>query len=163
MGTAFKSFGSDVTILEALPRIVSLADEEVSAELTKAMTRRGFKIHTNVRIGGVDPTNGGIAVMYTDGEGKEQKVEGDKLLLSVGRAPLTENIGLEAAGVDKDERGFVKVNGYLQTSVPNVYAIGDCVPTAALAHVASAEGILAAEHMAGRHVTPINYDKVPSP
>ncbi len=163
MGTAFRSFGSEVTILEALPRIVASADEEISAELTKAMTRRGFKIHTNVKIGGVDPTNGGIAVMYTDSDGKEQKVEGDKLLLSVGRAPLTQGIGLEDVGVEKDERAFIKVNGYMQTSLPNVYAIGDCVPTAALAHVASAEGVLVAEHMAGRHVTPINYDHVPSP
>jgi dihydrolipoamide dehydrogenase len=163
MGTAFRSFGSDVTILEALPRIVATADEEISAELTKAMTRRGFKIQTGVKIGGVDPSNGGIAVMYTDSDGKEQQVEGDKLLLSVGRTPLTQGIGLEDVGVQTDERGWINVNGVMQTNIPSIYAIGDCVPTPALAHVASAEGILAAEHMAGEHVTPINYDKIPSP
>lgn len=163
MGTAFRSFGTEVTILEALPRIVALADEEISAELTRAMTRRGFKINTNVKIGGVDPSNGGISVMYTDADGKEQKAEGDKLLLSVGRAPLTKNIGLEEVGVEVDERGFIKVNGMMQTNVPSVFAIGDCAPTPALAHVASAEGILVAEFLAGHHVKPINYDHVPSP
>jgi dihydrolipoamide dehydrogenase len=163
MGTAFRSFGSEVTILEALPRIVATADEEISAELTKAMTRRGFKIQTGVKIGGVDPSNGGIAVMYTDSDGKEQQVEGDKLLLSVGRTPLTQGIGLEDVGVQTDELGWINVNGVMQTNIPSIYAIGDCVPTPALAHVASAEGILAAEHMAGEHVTPINYDKIPSP
>ena len=81
MGTAFRSFGSEVTILEALPRIVATADEEISAELHKAMTRRGFNIITNARVGGVDPSNGGIMVMYTDADGKEQKVEGDKMML----------------------------------------------------------------------------------
>lgn len=163
MATAYHAFGTEITILEALPRIVSLADEEVSAELTRAFTRKGIKIQTGVKIGGVDPTDGGIAVMYTDADGKEQRVEGDKLLLSVGRAPLTKDIGLEQAGVELDERGFIKVNNMMQTNVPSIFAIGDCVPTPALAHVASAEGILAVEFMAGEHVTPINYDHVPSP
>ncbi|HEY0604302.1 MAG TPA: dihydrolipoyl dehydrogenase, partial [Herpetosiphonaceae bacterium] len=163
MATAYHAFGTEITILEALPRIVSLADEEVSAELTRAFTRKGIKIQTDVKIGGVDPTDGGIAVMYTDADGKEQRVDGDKLLLSVGRAPLTKDIGLEQAGVELDERGFIKVNNMMQTNVPSIFAIGDCVPTPALAHVASAEGILAVEFMAGEHVTPINYDHVPSP
>ncbi|HEY0736861.1 MAG TPA: dihydrolipoyl dehydrogenase [Herpetosiphonaceae bacterium] len=163
MATAYHAFGTEITILEALPRIVSLADEEVSAELTRAFTRKGIKIQTGVKIGGVDPTDGGIAVMYTDADGKEQRVDGDKLLLSVGRAPLTKDIGLEQAGVELDERGFIKVNNMMQTNVPSIFAIGDCVPTPALAHVASAEGILAVEFMAGEHVTPINYDHVPSP
>jgi dihydrolipoamide dehydrogenase len=163
MATAYHAFGSDVTILEALPRIVSLADEEISDELTRVFNRKGIKIQTGVKIGGVDPTDGGIAVMYTDAQGKEQRIEGDKLLLSVGRAPLTKGIGLEEAGVELDERGFIKVNNMMQTNVPSIFAIGDCVPTPALAHVASAEGILAAEFIAGEHVTPINYDHVPSP
>jgi len=163
MSTAYRAFGSEVTILEGLPRIVSLADEEVSAELTRAFNRRGIKVQTSVKIGGVDPTDGGVSVMYTDADGKEQKVEADKLLLSVGRAPLTKDIGLEQVGVQADERGYIKVNDMMQTNVPSIYAIGDCVPTPALAHVASAEGILVAEYIAGHHVTPINYDKVPSP
>jgi dihydrolipoamide dehydrogenase len=163
MGTAFRSFGSEVTILEALPRLVRTADEEISAELQRAMTRRGFKIQTGIKIGGVDPTDGGIAVMYTDADGKEQKAEGDKLLLSVGRAPLTKNIGLEEVGVEINEQGFVKVNEMMQTNIPSVFSIGDCVGRTGLAHVASAEGILAVEFLAGHHVTPIDYDKVPAP
>jgi dihydrolipoamide dehydrogenase len=163
MATAFHSFGSEVTILEALPRIISVADEDVSDELQKAMTRKGVKITTNAKVGGVDPTDGGVNVMYTDADGKEQKVEADKLLVAVARAPLTQNIGLEEVGVEINERGFVNVNGMMQTKVPSIYAIGDCVGKTGLAHVASSEGVLAAEHMAGHHVTPINYDKVPSP
>jgi dihydrolipoamide dehydrogenase len=164
MASAFHSFGSEVTILEALPRIVSTADEDVSAELTRAFTRRGInKIYTDAKVGGVDPTDGGLAVMFTDADGNEQRTECDKLLLSVGRAPLTKDIGLEEVGVETDERGFVQVNGMMQTSVPSIYSIGDCVGRTGLAHAASAEGILAVEHMAGHHVTPINYDKVPAP
>jgi len=163
MGTPFRSFGSEVTLLEGLPRIVNLADEEVSDELTRALTRKGFNIKTGVKISGVESSDGGISVIYTDDAGKEQRSEADKLLLSVGRSPLTKDIGMEAHGIALDERGYINVNGTMQTSVPSVYAIGDCVPTPALAHVASAEGILAVEHMAGQHVTPINYDHVPSP
>lgn len=163
MATAFHGFGSEVTILEALPRIIRLADEEISAELTRAFQRKGIKVLTNVKVGSVDASSGGVKVMYTDAEGKEQQAEGDKLLVAVARAPLTKNIGLEEVGVAVDERGYVQVNELMQTNVPSIYSIGDCVGKTGLAHVASAEGILAAEHMAGHHVTPINYDKVPSP
>lgn len=163
MATAFHAFGAEVTILEALPRIISIADEEVSDELRRAMTRRGITIHTDVKVGGVDPTDGGISVMYTDADGKEQKVEGDKLLLAVSRAPLTRDIGLEEVGVELNERGYVVTNEYMQTRVPSIYAIGDCVGRTGLAHVASAEGILAVEHIAGHEAHPINYEKVPSP
>lgn len=163
MATAFHGFGTEVTILEALPRLVNLADEEISAELQRAMSRKGIKINLNVKVGGVDPTDGGIAVMYTDSDGKEQRVEADKLLLAAGRAPQTKNMGFDAAGVEMDERGFVKANGFMQTNIPSIYAIGDCVGKTGLAHVASAEGIVAAEHMAGEHVQPIDYVKVPAP
>ncbi len=163
MATAFHGFGAEVTILEALPRIISIADEEVSAELQRAMTRRGIKIHTNVKVGGVDPTDGGISVMYTDAEGKEQQLDADKLLVAVSRAPLTRDIGLEEAGVELNERGYVVVNEFMQTKVPSIYSIGDCVGRTGLAHVASAEGILAVEHIAGHEVHPIDYEKIPSP
>lgn len=163
MTTAFSSFGTEITVLEALPRILALADEEVSAELARAITRRGVKIMTNVRISNVEQTESGIKVLYTDSEGKDQQAEGDKLMLSVGRAPLTKDIGLDTVGVQLDERGYVKVNETMQTNVPSIYSVGDCVGRTGLAHTASAEGILAVEHMAGHHVVPINYDKIPSP
>jgi dihydrolipoamide dehydrogenase len=160
-GSCFRSFGSEVTIVEALPRLVTAEDEEISAELEKAFNRRGIKTHLGAKVAGCDRTADGIVISFTDKNGKEQKVTGDKLLMAVGRGPLTKNIGLEELGVQTDQRGYILVNGVMQTNVPSVYSIGDCVPTPWLAHVASAEGILAVEHMAGRHVEPINYDKIP--
>ncbi len=163
MATAFHGFGAEVTILEALPRIVALADEEVSAELLKAMTRKGVKIMTNVRVGGVERTDSGVRVTYTDADGKQQTLEADKTLVAVARAPLTKDVGLVETGIALNERGYVNTNGFMQTNVANIYAIGDCAGRTGLAHVASAEGILAVEHIAGQHVEPINYDRIPSP
>jgi dihydrolipoamide dehydrogenase len=160
--SAFRAFGSEVTILEALPRLLNLEDEEISAELQKAFNRRGIKMQLSAKVAGVDRSESGVVVSFTDKEGKEQQVAGDKLLMAVSRGPLTREIGLEEAGIQTDQRGYIQVNGMMQTNIPNVYSIGDCVPTPWLAHVASAEGILAVEHMAGRHVEPINYDKVPA-
>ena len=163
MGTAFHGFGSEVTILEALPRIIGIADEEISAELFKAMTRKGIKIMTNAKVSAVAAHDAGIDVTYADASGAAQTVTGDKVLVAVARGPLTKQIGLETVGVATNERGYVTVNEFLQTNVANVYAIGDCVPSGGLAHTASAQGILAVEHMAGQHVVPINYEHVPSP
>ncbi|MBA3946911.1 MAG: dihydrolipoyl dehydrogenase [Herpetosiphonaceae bacterium] len=162
MASAYRSFGSEVTVLDALPRIVSLEDEEISAELEKALARRGMKIMTSVRISAVEAGSDGTTVHLTDKDGKEHKLVGDRVLMAVGRGPNTKNIGLETLAIPTDERGYILVNGMLQTNIPNVYAIGDCIPTPWLAHVASAEGILAVEHMAGQHVEPINYDKIPA-
>ena len=159
--SAYRSFGSEVTIIEALPRLLTAEEEEISAELEKAFSRRGIKTYTGAKVAGVDRSESGVVVTFTDKTGKEQQLPGDKLLMAVGRGPLTQGIGLEETGVKTDERGYILVNGMMQTSVPSVYSIGDCIPTPWLAHVASAEGILAVEHMAGRHVEPINYDKVP--
>lgn len=160
--SAYRSFGAEVTILEALPRLIAVGDEEISAELQKSFSKRGIKLNLSVKVAGVEKTANGVTVSYTTEDGKEQKIEADKLLMAVSRAPLTKNIGLETVGVETDERGYIKVNPTMQSSVPNIYSIGDCVPTPWLAHVASAEGILAVEHMAGRHVEPINYEKVPA-
>ena len=160
--SAYRSFGSEVTILEAFPRLVTTEDEEISAELEKAFNRRGIKLQLSAKVAGVERTENGVVVSYTDKSGKDQQVTGDKLLLAVGRAPLTKGIGLEEAGIQIDQRGYIQVNGMMQTNVPTIYSIGDCIPTPWLAHVASHEGILAVEHIAGRHVEPINYDKVPA-
>jgi dihydrolipoamide dehydrogenase len=160
--SAYRSFGSEVTIVEALPRLLTTEEEEVSAELQKAFGRRGIKLSLGAKVAGVERKDSGVVVSFTDSEGKEQHLESDKLLMAVGRGPLTKNIGLEAVGVETDQRGYITINGMMQTNVPTIYAIGDCVPTPWLAHVASAEGILAVEHMAGRHVEPINYDKIPA-
>lgn len=160
--SAYRSFGSEVTIIEALPRLLTEADEEISAELEKAFNRRGIKTQVGSKVAGVDRSADGVVVNYTNKSGKEQQLAGDKLLVAVGRGPLTKGIGLEELGIKVDQRGYIEVNGMMQTNVPSVFSIGDCVPTPWLAHVASAEGILVVEFIAGHHVEPINYDKVPA-
>jgi dihydrolipoamide dehydrogenase len=154
----YTSFGSKVTLIEMLPRILPIEDEEVSAELQKALRKRGIEVMTGTKLNSIERTEGGVKLNL---EGGKNEIEAEMLLVAIGRRPVTDNIGLEELGVEV-ERGYVKVNQFLQTNVPNVYAIGDVINTPWLAHVASAEAILAVEHMAGHTVRPINYDRVPS-
>ncbi|HYU36119.1 MAG TPA: dihydrolipoyl dehydrogenase [Thermoanaerobaculia bacterium] len=156
----FHSFGSQVTLIEMLPRILPIEDEEVSAELEKALRRRGLKVMAGTKMTRCEPNENGIR-LEVERNGKTETVEAELLLSAIGRRPVTENLGLEALGIEL-ERGYVKVNGLMQTAVPHIYAIGDVVNTPWLAHVASAEGILAVEHMAGQHAKPLNYERVPS-
>lgn len=158
----FHAFGSQVTLLEALPRIVPIEDEEVSAELTKAFERRKIKIMAGARLEGVDRYDDHIVARVTDSSGNAQQIEAERMLLGIGVAPNTQRIGLEEVGVATERRGFIEVDEYMRTNVEGIYAIGDCVPTPWLAHVASAEGILAVEHIAGQHVQPIHYGRIPS-
>ncbi|HYH44460.1 MAG TPA: FAD-dependent oxidoreductase, partial [Thermoanaerobaculia bacterium] len=153
----YRTFGSEVTLVEMLPRILPIEDEEVSAELQKVLRRRKIDVLTSTKLAGVERTEGGVRVQF---EGRDP-IEADFLLSAVGRKPVTENLGLEALGIQL-ERGYVQVNGLMQTAVPHIYAIGDVVNTPWLAHVATAEGLLAVEHMAGQEVHPLNYDQVPS-
>jgi dihydrolipoamide dehydrogenase len=155
----YTSFGTKVTLIEMLPRILPIEDEEVSAELQKALRKRGIEVMTGTKLLSAEKTDAGV-VLRLEG-GKKDTVEAEMLLVAIGRKPVTENLGLEALGIEL-ERGYVKVNAQMQTAVPHIYAIGDVINTPWLAHVASAEGILAAEHMAGQTVKPINYDRVPS-
>ncbi|MEO8505797.1 MAG: dihydrolipoyl dehydrogenase [Acidobacteriota bacterium] len=156
----FTSFGTQVTLVEMLPRILPIEDEEVSAELERAFKKRGMKVMTGTQLTGVDKVGNGLRVRVSK-DGKDTALEADMLLVAVGRKPMTEGIGLEALGIKMD-RGYVEVDGLMRTAVPHIYAIGDVVKTPWLAHVASAEGILAVEHMAGKDVRPINYDRTPS-
>jgi dihydrolipoamide dehydrogenase len=155
----YASFGAKVTLIEMLPRVLPIEDEEVSAELQKALRKRGLDVMTGTALKSAERTENGVRLSLEGG--KKDSVEADLLLVAIGRRPVTENLGLEALGVEL-ERGYVKVNATMQTAVPHIYAIGDVVNTPWLAHVASAEGILAVEHMAGQAVKPINYDRVPS-
>jgi len=155
----YTSFGTKVTLIEMLPRILPIEDEEVSAELQKTLRKRGIEVMTGTKLNAVERTEGGVKLSLEGG--KKNEIEAEMLLVAVGRRPVTDNIGLEELGVEV-ERGYVKVNQFLQTNVPHVYAIGDVINTPWLAHVASAEAILAVEHMAGKTVRPINYDRVPS-
>jgi len=156
----FAAFGSKVTLIEALPRVLPIEDEEVSAELQKVFRKRGISVLTDVKLSTVERTETGVRARI-EGHGEEEWIEASKLLVAVGRAPVTAGLGLGTVGIELD-RGYIPVDGMMQTTTPGIYAIGDVVATPWLAHVASAEGILAVEHMAGEDVQPLNYDLVPS-
>ncbi len=154
----FRTFGTEVTLIEALPRIVPNEDEEISAELTKALSKRGITIMTGAKLNTISKEGDGIRAVITDAAGKEVIVTAERAVIGAGITPNTSNLGLEARGVTLDQRGFVQVDATMRTSVEGVYAIGDCaVTTPWLAHKSSAEGILAAEAIAGHHPKPINY------
>jgi dihydrolipoamide dehydrogenase len=156
----YATFGTKVTIVELLPRLIPLEDAALGAELEKAFKRRGLGVHTGTKVEKVAVAKDGVKVTATK-DGKPVELEAEVLLVAIGRRPLTEDLGLEAAGAKLD-RGFVEVDPMMRTSAPGVYAIGDIVKTQALAHVASHEGIVAVEDAAGMHPHPINYDKIPS-
>ncbi len=156
----YASFGSDVTLVELLPRVLPLEDADISAELHNALERRGITIHTNTRVENVEPTDTDVRIKAT-ADDQSLDLQAQTLLVAVGRGPVTAGLGLEALGVQLDG-GFVTVDENMQTAQPRLYAVGDIVKTPALAHVASHEGIVAAEHAAGADPHPINYDKVPA-
>ncbi len=153
-------FGAKVTILEVLPRIVPLEDEEISRELAASFKRQGIAVYADTRVERMTKGEGGVEIIARSAGDKTETFRAEKVLMAVGRRPLTDGIGLETLGV-ATEKGYVRVDGAMRTNVPGIYAIGDVVPTQALAHLASAEGVLAVEHMAGRPTHPINYDQVP--
>ncbi len=159
--SVFASYGSEVTVIELLPRLVPIEDEEVSAELQRAFRKRGIKTMTGTRFESAKVGNKDVEVSYKTSDGKEGKITAETLLVAVGRRPYTEGLGLENTKIEVD-RGYIKVDEFMRTGEPNVYAIGDVVPTPWLAHVASKEGCLAAEHIAGRNPRPINYNHVPN-
>jgi dihydrolipoamide dehydrogenase len=159
--SVYSRFGTDVTIVELLPRLVPLEDEEVSKELEKAFRKRKIKSQLGTRLEKMEKTEGGVRVTGKDASGKEVQLEAEMLLVAVGRMPYLEGLGLEGTKI-KVERGNVQVDEYLRTGEPNVYAIGDVIPTPWLAHLASKEGILAVEQIAGQEVRPINLRLVPS-
>ncbi len=156
----FASFGTEVSIIELLPRILPIEDEEISLVLAKSLESRGMKISTSSEVKSAEKTPGGVNLVVRSGDADEE-IEVDKVLVSVGRKPLTDGIGLEEVGVET-EGGYIKVDEFMQTNVPGIYAIGDIVRSPQLAHVASAEGILAVNHLAGRPVEGIDYKKIPS-
>ncbi|MGB5344310.1 MAG: FAD-dependent oxidoreductase, partial [Thermoanaerobaculia bacterium] len=157
----FNSFGSGVVLVEMLPRVLPLEDEEISRQLQRSLKKRGIKIHTGSRLKDAVLTDSGLEIEIDREDGGGKSLTAEALLVAVGRAPVTSDLGLEALGI-RLNRGYVEVNELMQTDVPHIYAIGDVVDTPWLAHVASAEGILVAEHLAGRHVRPIDYDRIPA-
>ena len=155
----YRVFGTEVTLLEMLPRIVPLEDEEISRELERLFKKQGIRMHTGARVEKVTTTRQ-VRVQFTV-NGKSQAVEAETVLVAVGRKPNTENLGLEKTRA-RVERGFIHVNQYQQTEEPGLYAIGDIVAgMPQLAHASSMEGIVAVTHVAGRPVKPVRRERVP--
>jgi len=158
----YNSFGTQITLLEMLPRIVPLEDEEVSAELAKAFKKKGIQIETGAKVASVKKDSKGATVTYTDKDGKTQSVAADKILMAVGRRPVTEGINLEKTRA-RVERGFLHTNAHMETDEPHLYAIGDIVAgMPQLAHAASMEGIVAVTHMAGKPAQPVDRARIPN-
>jgi dihydrolipoamide dehydrogenase len=157
----FKTFGADVSIVEFLPRIVPVEDEEISKELTRLYKKRGIDVNTGAKVETVEKTETGVKVTFTDANGKTQVKEAEKVLVAVGRAPRTGDVGLEKTKIELD-RGFVKVDGAQQTAEPGVFAIGDIVAgLPQLAHVGMMSGMVAAAKIAGRTFRPVRKDRIP--
>jgi len=160
--SVYSRFGAETTIVELMPRLVPLEDEEVSKELEKSFRKRGIKSQVDTKLEKLEKTDAGVVVTGKTSKGEAVRLEAEMLLVAVGRMPFTEGLGLEGTKI-KVERGFVQVDEYQQTGEKGVYAIGDVVPTPLLAHLASKEGIVAVEHLAGqKNVRPINLRLVPN-
>ena len=158
----YNSFGAEVTVLEMLPRIVPVEDEEISAELEKVFRKKGIQIQTEAKVESIKKESKGISVAFTDRSGKKQTLSAEKILIAVGRKPQTENLGLEKTRA-KVERGFVHVGPYMETAEPGLYAIGDIVAGyPQLAHAASMEGLIAVGKMAGKEVPTLERSRIPN-
>jgi len=155
----YNAIGTEVTIVEYLPNIVPVEDEEVSKQMEKSLKKAGISILTNANVESVDTKGKGCVVTVKTAKG-EEKIECDVVLSAVGVVSNIENIGLEEVGIVVD-KGRVLVNDFYQTNIPGYYAIGDIVPGPALAHVASAEGIICVEKIAGHHPAPLDYGNIP--
>ncbi|TLN26536.1 dihydrolipoyl dehydrogenase [bacterium] len=158
--TVWSGYGSQVTIVEMLPRVLPLEDEEVSNELARAFKKRGVQILTGHKVNSVQATDKGVKVVVS-ADGQETTIEADQALMAIGFKPNSLNLGLEAVGVELNERKFIKINEKMQTSVPNIYAIGDVTGQLLLAHVASAMGVVAAEVIAGAETVTLDYRMMP--
>ncbi len=155
----FNAFGSDVTLIEALPRVLPVEDAECSDVVARSFKKRGIKVHAGAKIEKAQPKGGGLSLTFESG-GQKQTLDVEAVLVAAGRAPNVEGIGLEAVGVAL-EKGFIKIDAKLQTSVPGYYAIGDVAGAPLLAHKGSREGIVCAEGIAGHATQPIDYSNVP--
>lgn len=160
LGSVYKRLGSEVTVVEFMDKIIPTMDASLSKELNKVLRKQGMKFNLSTGVQSVERNGDTVKVTAKDKKGEEVVFEGDYVLVAVGRKPYTDGLAVEKAGVDLDERGRVKVNDHLQTNVSNIYAIGDVVVGAMLAHKASEEGTLVAELIAGQKPH-INYNLIP--
>ncbi|MFT3857331.1 MAG: dihydrolipoyl dehydrogenase [Aquabacterium sp.] len=151
MGSVWRRLGAEVTVLEALPTFLGAVDEQVAKEAQKIFVKQGLKLQLGVKIGEVKTGKKGVSVSYTDAAGAEQKLDVDKLIVSIGRVPNTNGLNGEAVGLKLDERGAIVVDDDCKTNLPNVWAVGDVVRGPMLAHKAEEEGVAVAERIAGQH------------
>jgi dihydrolipoamide dehydrogenase len=157
----YKSFGADVTVIEVLDRLVPVEDADVSKELQRQFKKRGIECLPSTKVEKIEKTKDGVAVIYKTADGKETRKEAEKVLVAVGRAPRTDNIGIEKAGV-KVDRGFIHTDEAMMTNVPGIYAIGDIVAgMPQLAHAGSMEGMIAVAHIAGKASNRIKKSLIP--
>jgi dihydrolipoamide dehydrogenase len=159
--SVYSRFGAETTIVELLPTLVPLEDEEVSAELARSFRKCGLKSQVDTKLDKMEKSDKGVVVSGKTSKGEDVRLEAEMLLVAVGRMPFTAGLGLEKTKI-KVERGFIQVDEYQQTAERGVYAIGDVIPTPLLAHLASKEGIVAVEHLAGKNPQPINLRLVPN-
>jgi dihydrolipoamide dehydrogenase len=160
--SVYSRFGCETTVVELMDRIVPVEDAEVSKELARAFKKRGIKVETGIKLDKLQKSKTGVKATGKDSKGKDVSFEAEMFLVAVGRMPYLEKLGLENTKVVVNPRGTIKVNGYCETDEPNVFAIGDVIDTAWLAHLASKEGILVVEKIAGKKVEPINHRLVPN-
>lgn len=160
--SVYARFGSETTVVELLDRIVPIEDAEVSKELARSFKKQGIKTEVGIKLDKLEKNKKGVKVSGKNAKGEAVSFEAEMLLVAVGRMPYTEGLGLENTKVVVNPRGTLKVNEYCETAEPNVYAIGDVIDTAWLAHLASKEGIMVVEKIAGKKVEPINHRLVPN-
>jgi dihydrolipoamide dehydrogenase len=158
--TVWSGYGTQVTMVEMLPRILPVEDEETSAELTKAFKKRGINMMTGTKVLGVETTASGVKIKVSQ-DGQETTLEADQALVAIGFRPNTADLGLETVGVELNERGFIKIDDRMATNVPGIYAIGDVTGKMLLAHVAMTMGVNCAEAIAGKEVQPLEYIMMP--
>jgi dihydrolipoamide dehydrogenase len=158
--TVWSSYGSEVTIVEMLPRIVPLEDPEISTELEKAFKKRGIKVLTNHKVESVETTQNGVKVKVSN-EAGEKLLEAEQALIAIGFTPNSKNLGLEELGVKTSSRGMIEVDERMATNVPGIWSIGDVTGKLMLAHVGSAQGIICAENIAGVETITLDYEMMP--
>jgi dihydrolipoamide dehydrogenase len=158
----YRSFDCEVTILEMLPRLVPLEDEEISKELARAFKRRGIKSFVGTKVEKIERTTTGVAVTFTPPDGNQQMLEAEKILIAVGRAPNTADVGLDSTKI-KTDRGFIHTNEWMQTEEPGIYAVGDIIAGfPQLAHVAFMQAMVAVAHIAGKPARPLDRNRIPN-
>jgi len=160
MGSVWRRLGAEVTVLEALPTFLGAVDEQIAKEAKKAFDKQGLKIELGVKVGEIKAGKAGVSIAYTSAKGEAQKLEADKLIVSIGRVPNTTGLNAEGVGLKLDERGAIVVDADCRTNLPGVWAVGDVVRGPMLAHKAEEEGVAVAERIAGQHGH-VNFNTIP--